>query len=137
MTTATTNARPRFKTATPQFSVPDVVATASYYKGTLGFEVLGFFGDPPVFATVGRDDVEIFFNQLPPGHPTARVRAPVAYDAYLHVTGVDALAVELRARGAVIREGPTDRSYHMREVIVSDLNGLVLAFGEDMVGRAT
>ena len=63
----------------------------------------------------------------------ARVRAPVAYDAYLHVTNVDALAAELRAHGAAIREGPVDRSYQMREVIVTDLNGLVLAFGEEEV----
>jgi catechol 2,3-dioxygenase-like lactoylglutathione lyase family enzyme len=124
-------------TATPQFSVSDVVATAEYYRKTLGFEVRGFFGDPPVFATVDRDGVEIFFNQLPPGHATTRVRAPGAYDAYLHVTAVDALAVEFRARGVVIREGPVDRSYHMRELIVSDLNGLVLAFGEATAERAT
>jgi len=117
--------------------VSNVVATAEYYRKTLGFEVRGFLGDPPVFATVGRDGVEIFFNQLPPGHATTRVRAPVAYDAYLHVTAVDALAAELRAKGAVIREGPVDRGYHMRELIVSDLNGLVLAFGEAAPGRAT
>ena len=136
-TSTTATARPRFKAAMPQFSVSDLMATADYYRDTLGFEVRGFFGEPPVFAMVGRDNVEIFFNQLPPGHSTARVRAPVAYDAYLHVTNVDALAAELRAHGAAIREGPVDRSYQMREVIVSDLNGLVLAFGEDMGGRAT
>jgi len=136
-TSTTASARPCFKTATPQFSVSNVVATAEYYRKTLGFEVRGFLGDPPVFATVGRDGVEIFFNQLPPGHATTRVRAPVAYDAYLHVTAVDALAAELRANGAVIREGPVDRGYHMRELIVSDLNGVVLAFGEAAPGRAT
>ncbi len=74
-TSTTASARPCFKTATPQFSVSNVVATAEYYRKTLGFEVRGFLGDPPVFATVGRDGVEIFFNQLPPGHATTRVAA--------------------------------------------------------------
>jgi hypothetical protein len=41
---------PGFLTVAPQFTVPDVVAAASYYCDILGFENRGFFGDPPVFA---------------------------------------------------------------------------------------
>ena len=61
-------------------------------------------------------------------HP--RIRALGAYDAYFRVSGVDQLAAEFRDRGAVIREGPTNRVYDVREVVIEDLNGLVLAFGE-------
>ncbi len=32
----------------------------------------------------------------------------------------------------MIREGPTNRVYAMRELVVEDLNGLVLAFGEPL-----
>jgi catechol 2,3-dioxygenase-like lactoylglutathione lyase family enzyme len=35
--------------------VPDVVATAEFYRDKLGFELLGYFLDPPVYAMVRRD----------------------------------------------------------------------------------
>ena len=126
-----TTTRSRLVAAVPQFSVPDVLATVNYYRDRLGFAVGDLVADPPEWGAVGRDAVEVFFNRLPPGassHP--RIRALGAYDAYFRVSGVDHLASELRERGAVIREGPTNRIYDVREVVVEDLNGLVLAFGE-------
>jgi len=53
-----------------------------------------------------------------------------SYAAYIHITGVDALAAELRARGAEILDEPEDRVYGQRELVIRDCNGLVLAFGE-------
>lgn len=61
----------------PQFTVPDVVAAASYYCEVLGFENRGFFGEPPVFAMVGRGAVEFFFNQNPDMAGPVRPRAAV------------------------------------------------------------
>ena len=126
-----TSTRSRLAAAVPQFSVSDVLATVQYYRDRLGFAVGDLVADPPEWGAVGRDDVELFFNRLPAGassHP--RIRAFGAYDAYFRVNGVDQLAAEFRERGAVIREGPTNRVYDVREVVVEDLNGLVLAFGE-------
>jgi hypothetical protein len=37
-------------------------------------------------------------------------------NAYLRVIGIDALAEELRTRGADIVDGPEDRSYGQREL---------------------
>jgi len=45
----------------PQFVVLDVVKTAEYYRDVLGFTILGYFLDPPVFAMVARNEVEIHF----------------------------------------------------------------------------
>ncbi len=120
-----------FLTVAPQFTVPDVVAAASYYKDVLGFETRGFFGEPPVFAMVGRGAVEFFFNQSPGMVGQARERAAVGYDAYIHVTGVDQLFAELAGRGARVIEGPASRAYGMRELVVEDCHGLRIAFGED------
>ena len=53
------------------------------------------------------------------------------------MTGIDALAEELRTRGADILDGPEDRIYGQRELVVKDCNGLILAFGEDISQRAT
>jgi hypothetical protein len=41
------------------------------------------------------------------------------------VTGIDALAAELRKRGADILGGPEDRIYAQREVVIRDCNGLL------------
>ena len=128
-----TSTRPYLAAAVPQFSVSDVLATVHYYRDRLGFTVGDLVADPPEWGAVGRDDVELFFNRLPAGassHP--RIRAFGAYDAYFRVSGVNQLAAEFREHGAVIREGPTNRVYHVREVVVEDLNGLVLAFGESI-----
>ena len=85
----------------------------------------------------GSPILSVRFNRLPPGassHP--RIRALGAYDAYFRVSGIDQLAAEFRERGAVIREGPTNRVYEVREVVIEDLNGLVLAFGEPIGSEA-
>ena len=116
----------------PQFVVPDVVQAAEYYRDVLGFEILGYFLDPPVFAMVGRDDVEIQFGKsdgAPPEPNAARRRAGL--DAYVWVEDVDSLAEELKASGARILEGPVTREYGMREIVIQDLFGFTLAFGSE------
>jgi catechol 2,3-dioxygenase-like lactoylglutathione lyase family enzyme len=134
-----------FIAAVPQFAVPDLVRTAEYYRDVLGFQIAGYWDGervslvpdtPPVFAIVWRDQVQLFFNRADqPDVRTGRVAG--APDAYLRVTGIDALAEELRRRGADILDGPEDRVYGQRELVVTDCNGLILAFGEDTSGRAT
>lgn len=119
----------RFTAAVPQFTVPDVVATAEYYRDVLGFQIAGYWADPPLFAIVWRDEVEVFFNKA--NNSEMRTgRAEGAYDMYLRVMGVNALAAELRDRGADIIEGPELRIYGQRELVVRDCNGLIVAFGE-------
>jgi hypothetical protein len=119
----------RFERAVPQFTVPDVVRAAEYYRDVLGFKISGYWSTPPVFAIVERDEVELFFNRADQSEVrTGRARG--AYDAYFHINGVEALAIELRALGADIIEGPVVRIYGQRELVVRDCNGLILAFGE-------
>ncbi|HJW94086.1 MAG TPA: VOC family protein [Thermoanaerobaculia bacterium] len=121
--------------ATPQFTVPDLIRTVSYYRDVLGFEVAGYWDgeqvsdEPrdPVFAIVQRDRVRIFFNR---GAAAQTGRADGAYDVYFTVNGVDELASDFRTRGAEILDGPEDRVYGQREVVIRDCNGIVLTFGE-------
>ena len=119
----------RFDRAVPQFTVPDVRRAAEYYRDVLGFEIEGYWKTPPVFAIVQRDGVAVYFH-VTQGELPRTGRAEDAYDAYFHVTGVDRLAAEVRARGAEILDGPATRIYGRRELVVRDCNGLVLAFGE-------
>ena len=74
--------------------------------------------------------MQLYFNRADPGRAPRSERAAGAYDAYIHVTGIDALAAELSARRADILDGPTDRVYGQRELVIRDVNGLILAFGE-------
>jgi catechol 2,3-dioxygenase-like lactoylglutathione lyase family enzyme len=108
-----------------------VVRTAEYYRDVLGFEIVGYWATPPAFAIVRRNRVEMFFNRAD-GSPPRTGRAGDAYDAYLHASGVEALAGELRQRGAEIIEGPVCRRYRQIELVVRDCSGLVIAFGEEM-----
>jgi catechol 2,3-dioxygenase-like lactoylglutathione lyase family enzyme len=135
MTEATS--RPvRFHTVVPQFTVPDFVKTAEYYRDVLGFHIADYWQTPPVFAIVWRDTVEVFFNQGEGGNVrTGRARS--AYDAYFRIAEVEVFAAELRQRGAEIVDGPAVRVYDQREVVVKDCNGLVLAFGEPVNGEAS
>ena len=115
----------------PQFTVPDVVATAEYYRDVWGFNLRGYWADPPVFAIVEREGVEIFFNKADPGTRPRTGRVSHGYDVYIRVRGLDAWAATLKANGADIIEEPELRVYGQREMIVRDLNGLVIALGEE------
>ena len=133
-----------FVSVAPQFTVPDLVRTVAYHRDVFAFDVTGYWDGTqvtaaptnPVFAIVRRGQTEVFFNRGE-GSEVRSGRAEGAYDVYFHVVGVDALAEELRARGAEILDGPEDRSYGQREFMVRDCNDLILAFGEDTSGRAT
>ena len=78
----------------PQFFTIDIPATIAYYKDKLGFECLGTWQDPPVYAIVARDQHAIHFRCAAP--PTAKPDkyADELLDAYLHVEDADALYAE-------------------------------------------
>ena len=118
----------------PQFVVPDVVKTAEYYRDVLGFKLLGYWRDPPVYSIVARDSVEIHFGKGDSNVPRGNVtRRKGGLDAYIFVHGVDALFEDFRQRKAdlVTNEGPVDTEIGQREIVIRDCNGFVIAFGDD------
>src|SRR5215510_1384755 len=131
VTTTCSTASSRLKGIAPQFVVPDVVRAAEHYRDALGFTIADYFGDPPVFAIVSRDGVEIHLGKRDTSSivPNRTVRGD-GLDAYIWVEDLDTLAQEFRARGARILEGPVFRSYGMRELIVEDDSCYRLAFAE-------
>jgi len=138
MATPRTKAGTKLRAISPQFVVPDVVAAAEYYRDTLGFEILGFFGEPPVFAMVARDAAEIHFGKADHGEAVApnATRRKSGLDAYIWADNVDSLHEELHERGAKIIEGPVRRSYNCCEITVEDRFGFRLVFGSDCGGPA-
>lgn len=120
----------KLKSIAPQFVVPDVVKTAEFYRDELGFTILGYFADPPVFAMVARDGVEIHFGKADGDHVQVNesVRRGLGTDAYIWVTDIDALFQEMSARDVEILEGPVKRIYECTEVVIRDCNGFQLVF---------
>jgi len=116
----------------PQFVVPDVVRSAEYYRDKFGFEILGYFLEPPVFAIVRRDGAEIHFGKSDKGEVKVNesVRRGLGTDAYIFISDVISLFDELRARRVNIVDGPTERPYGRTEITVVDEDGYQIVFGE-------
>ncbi|MEO6050431.1 MAG: VOC family protein [Pyrinomonadaceae bacterium] len=122
-----------FKAIVPQFVVPDVVSTAEYYRDTLGFLILGYFLDPPVFAMVRRGEVEIHFGKADTGalpHTNESLRRGLGSDAYIIVSDIEGLHAELAAAGANILVPPTKRVYGSIEFEILDCDGHKVVFGD-------
>jgi catechol 2,3-dioxygenase-like lactoylglutathione lyase family enzyme len=116
----------------PMFFTTDIPATLTYYRDKLGFECLGTWQDPPVYAIVARDRQVIHFRCAEP--PTAN---PDKYqdellDAYLFVDDVDALHTEYAARGIEFVRGLGNMPWHSREFVAKDCDGRLLAFGASL-----
>jgi len=116
--------------AFPQFRVADVRKSAEYYRDVLGFKIGDYFGDPPVFVHVARDFVVIQIGRTLTRELATKAPGGIGHNAYLWTDDVDALAVELKEKGAEILEGPVDRTYACRELIVEDCDGLTLCFAK-------
>jgi catechol 2,3-dioxygenase-like lactoylglutathione lyase family enzyme len=121
-----------FSGIAPQLVVPDVVETAEFYCDKLGFELLGYFLDPPVYAMVRRDRAEIHFGKADGDRVQVNetVRKGLGSDVYIFVTDIHALHQEFLDRGVEIVEGPVKRVYDCTEITVRDCNGFHLVFGE-------
>jgi uncharacterized glyoxalase superfamily protein PhnB len=116
----------------PLFFTTDIPATLAYYKDKLGFESLGTWQEPPVYAMVARDHHAIHFRCAEP--PTAN---PDKYsyellDAYLHVEDADALYSEYAARGVEFTRNLANMPWKSREFVVKDCDGRLLAFGANL-----
>ena len=121
-----------FKKLAPQLVVPDVVKTAEFYRDELGFKILGYFLDPPVYAMVSRDGAEIHFGKADNNSVQVNesVRKRLGTDVYIWVSDIDQLFAELSGRNVEIVDGPIKRVYGSREVVIKDCNGFQLVFGD-------
>ncbi len=115
----------------PQIVVPDVTKTAEYYRDVLGFRILGYFLDPPLYAMVERDGLQIHFAKSDSSE--LKVNEDVrkgTTDFVMWVPEIDAFFDELKARDADIVEGIVKRVYGSREFIIRDCNGYKILFGD-------
>jgi len=107
-------------------AVSDIPAAVDFYTSKLGF-TLGFtWGDPPTFAGVNLDRVQMFLQK---GTPNPSRDGAV----YFLVGDADLLYEFHRANGVDIAHPIGDRDYHIRDYVVRDLHGHYLTFGHHLL----
>jgi len=116
----------------PQFFTVDIPGTLAYYKNMLGFECLGTWQDPPVYAIVARDQHAIHFRCAAPPLANPDKYSDELLDAYLFVEDADALYAEYSAKGAEFKRGLANMPWHSLEFVVKDCDGRLLAFGANV-----
>ena len=119
----------KFLKSASHILVPDVIKAAEFYRDSLGFTILGYFGQPYVFAMVSRGDVEIHMSQASMQIKKASDFQSIPCDIYIWVSDIESLHEELKQNNIDIIEGPVKRVYNCIEVVVKDLNDYVLVFG--------
>lgn len=110
-----------FGPATPILRVAELRPSIDYFVNALGFKL---DWETPGFVSVSRDRCCIFLCEGGQGHPGSWM--------WTGVPDVEALHDELVARGAKIRQSPTNFEWAL-EIQVEDLDGNVLRFGSDPI----
>lgn len=111
----------QFIQGAPVLHVPDVEATARYYRDVLGFT--WDFGDEN-YAVVWRDNSAIHFVK--------DERSLAGIHLFQWVRDVDAYYDEITKRGARVGAPPANRPYGIRELAIEDINGIGVVFGQDI-----
>jgi len=116
----------------PQFFTVDIPSTLAYYRDKLGFQCLGTWHDPPVYAIVARDQRPIHFRFAEPPTANPNKYSDELLDAYVLIEDVDSLYAEYAARGVEFTRGLANTPWHSREFVVKDCDGRLLAFGANL-----
>jgi catechol 2,3-dioxygenase-like lactoylglutathione lyase family enzyme len=102
-------------------SVTDVARAVEFYETKLGFRRAFMDGNPPTFAGVNLDQVQIFLQEGTPN--------PSGTSVYFVVGDADELCTFHKANGVEIVAPPTDEPYGLRDFFVRDLYGYRPGFG--------
>ena len=120
---------PSILSAAPQFLVDDLERSLAFYEERLGFE--RDFVYEGFYASVSRGGAVIHLKCAPKlDAERAHRKAEEHLDAFLAVTGVEALHAEIAGRGAPIARALEQRPWGARDFYVADPDGYVLCFSE-------
>jgi predicted enzyme related to lactoylglutathione lyase len=112
----------QFYQGAPLLLVPDVPATADYYR-----RILSFRSDPggssPEYTVVWRDNASV--------HLAKGAQPPTGVRVFFWVKDVNALYEDVGKRGAKIVVPIDTRPYGIRDFAIQDPNGVLLVFGQD------
>jgi catechol 2,3-dioxygenase-like lactoylglutathione lyase family enzyme len=116
----------------PVFFTLDIPATVAWYADKLGFECLGTWHDPPVYAIIARDRHAIHFRCAAPPAANPEKYEEELLDAYIYIEDCYALHAEYAAKGVEFTRTPANMPWNSREFVVKDCDGRLLAFGSDI-----
>jgi predicted enzyme related to lactoylglutathione lyase len=112
----------QFYQGAPLLSVPDVSATADFYRRILGFKA-DAGAETRDYSVVWRDNAAV--------HLAKGEQAPTGVRIFFWVKDVNALYTEIIRRGAVIAVPIGTRPYRVRDFSIRDPNGVEVVFGQD------
>jgi predicted enzyme related to lactoylglutathione lyase len=114
----------KFVGVAPQLIVKDVVRTAGYYGDVLGFNIIRFVLDPPVYAMVERDGFQIHFGKADADAiPVNEHFRKIGYDVIIWVPEIDRFFEEVSERKGEITQEIVRRAYGSREFVIRDCDG--------------
>jgi catechol 2,3-dioxygenase-like lactoylglutathione lyase family enzyme len=112
----------QFYQGAPLLLVPDVAATADFFR-----RILGFISDPGTetaeYSVVWRDNAAV--------HLAKGQQAPTGVRVFFWVKDVNALHEQVIKRGVTIAVPLETRSYGIRDFAIRDPNGVLLVLGQD------
>ncbi len=112
----------QFYQGAPVLLVPDVSATAAFYR-----RILRFKSDPgtetPEYTVVWRDNAAL--------HLAKGERAPTGVRLFFWVKDVNTLYQDVIRSGVAIDVPIETRPYHVRDFSIRDPNGVVVVLGQD------
>lgn len=122
----------RITAQAPILFVSDLDGSVDYWRGKVGFDVVGIYGEPRDFAILVRDAAHVMLSLAPQGHtivPFWKVQRNM-WNAYFWVDDAAGLYAELTERGAIIDYELCEQPYGVREFGIRDLDDQDIAFGE-------
>jgi predicted enzyme related to lactoylglutathione lyase len=122
--------RPKARTATPLFIVSHLQRSIDYYA-RLGFAHANVWGDPPCFAMIHRDGLELMLS-LAAGEAAPRPNGHGTWDVFVSVDDLDAEIAALNEAGVNIDRGPTSTEYRMKEIEVVDPDGFRICLAQNI-----
>ena len=112
----------QFYQGAPVLLVPDVPATAAFYR-----KILGFRSDPgagtPEYTVVWRDNAAV--------HLARGEHAPLGVRIFFWVKDVNTLYEEVIRQGVAIDVPIGTRPYRVRDFSIRDPNGVAVVLGQD------
>ena len=112
----------QFYQGAPLLLVPDVAATADFYRSILGFRA-DPGADTPEYSVVWRDNAAVHFAK--------GEYAPTGVRIFFWVEDVNALYEQVTKRGAPIAVPIGTRPYGVRDFAIRDPNGVEIVCGQD------
>lgn len=128
--------RPRLRAMTPLLVVSDLQRAIDFYVGKLGFTDAQAWGEPPCFAMMHRDGLDLMLSRAEDASHVAPHGRFGVWDLFLNVADVATERAALLAAGVAIDKGPTDTFYAMREIEVLDPDGHRVCLAQDISGEA-